>query len=368
MADGNAPPASLQPRKRKRRRGGRKRLYAALDLGTNNCRLLVAAPTRNGFRVVDGYSRIVRLGEGLEHSGNLSEHAQERALKALKTCAFKLGKAGVKRTWAVATQACRRAENGDAFIDRVKQETGLHLDVISTEQEAKLALRGCGDLLDHSCDAAMVVDIGGGSTEITWVWLNGGPAGQNGASRGKVKLGAWTSLDMGVVTLSDRFPEHDDRESWFADMRAHARELVAGFSRASDFRDVFDAGNVHLVGTSGAVTSLGGLHLDLDRYRRDRVDGLWMNQQDTWAATERLLSKNLEERAQEPCIGPERADLVLAGCAILQAVLDEWPSERIRVADRGLREGLLLSMMRADRRSKRGGRKRRYRKRKPSND
>lgn len=367
MADGNAPPALPQSRKRKRRRGGR-RLYAALDLGTNNCRLLVAAPARNGFRVVDGYSRIVRLGEGLEHTNNLSEQAQERALQALKSCAYKLGKADVKRTWAVATQACRRAENGDAFIQRVKDETGLQLDVISSEQEAKLALRGCGDLLDHSCEAAMVVDIGGGSTEITWVWLDGKGAKGNGQSHSTGRLGAWTSLDMGVVTLSDRFPEHEERESWFAEMRAHARGLVAGFTKAQKFREAFERGNVHVVGTSGAVTSLGGLHLDLDRYRRDRVDGLWMSHVDTWSATERLLSKDIKQRAQEPCIGPERADLVLAGCAILQAVLDEWPSERIRVADRGLREGLLLSMMRADRRGRRGGRKRRSRKRKPAND
>lgn len=368
MADGNTPPASPPPRKRKHRRGGRKRLYAALDLGTNNCRLLVAVPARKGFRVVDGYSRIVRLGEGLEHTGNLSEQAQERAMKALKVCAFKLGKSGVKRTWAVATQACRRAGNGAAFIDRVKNETGLDLDVISTEQEAKLALRGCGDLLDYSCEAAMVVDIGGGSTEITWVWLNGAQSRNNGHDRFSSRLGAWTSLDMGVVTLSDRFPEHDDRESWFADMREHARQHVARFTQAEAFREAFESGNVHMVGTSGAVTSLGGLHLELERYRRDRVDGLWMSQDDTWAATERLLSKDIKGRAAEPCIGAERADLVLAGCAILQAVLDEWPSARIRVADRGLREGLLLSMMNADRRGRRRGRKRRNRKRKPGND
>ena len=363
MTDGNGPSSPLGNVKKRWQRSGRtkpagKKLYAALDLGTNNCRLLIAAATTDGFHVVDGFSRIVRLGEGMDNSGVLSEQAMERALEALKICAHKLTKAKVKRVRAVATQACRRASNGEQFIEQVRTEIGLSLKVISTEEEAALALRGCHDLLDHSCDAALVLDIGGGSTELSWISLAGVEQPQQGRAP-QANLRAWVSLDLGVVTLAERFPERDDREQWYADMSAHAYEKVVAFTGAESFRPMFDAGDVHYVGTSGAVTSLGGLHLNLTRYQRSKVDGMWLSVTDTQLATQRLLSKSLAERALEPCIGESRADLVLAGCAILHAVQQVWPSSRIRVADRGLREGLLLSMMAFDRK-RRGprGRKR----------
>jgi exopolyphosphatase/guanosine-5'-triphosphate,3'-diphosphate pyrophosphatase len=319
--------------------------------------MLIASPTANGFHVTDGYSKIVRLGEGLDSSGRLCDAAMDRAYEALKACAHKLAKTKVKRGRAVATQACRKAENGADFVQKVREEIGLSLKIISTEEEARLAVRGCHDLLDHSCEAALVLDIGGGSTELSWVKLQG--LAQTGSKRRpQVHLRKWVSLDLGVVTLGERFPEREDREQWFADMRAHAREKVAAFRDAEEFRQWFENEQGHYVGTSGAVTSLGGVHLNLARYQRSKVDGLWISDQETVAATQRLLAKDIHERAMEPCIGRERADLVLAGCAILLAVQDEWPSKRIRVADRGLREGLLLSMMAFDGK-KRGPRGRR---------
>ncbi|PHR54640.1 MAG: exopolyphosphatase [Robiginitomaculum sp.] len=363
MTDGEKPSSRRHGNNKSRQRSGRqsssgKKLYAALDLGTNNCRLLIATPTGGQFRVVDGFSRIVRLGEGLDESGKLSDPAMERAFEALKVCAHKLAKTKVKRVRAVATQACRTAINGSDFIERVRQDIGLSLKIISTEEEARLALRGCMDLFDHECEAALVIDIGGGSTEISWVQLAGIPDVQTQKRPPYARLQSWVSLDLGVVTMAERFPEREDREQWFEDMCNHAREKIAKFEGANEFRSIFAEGRTHHVGTSGAVTSLGGLHLNLARYQRAKVDGLWLSDTDTVNATQRLLSKNLEERAAEPCIGGERADLVLAGCAILQAIQLEWPSSRIRVADRGLREGLLLSMMAFDRK-KRGPRGRR---------
>ncbi len=355
MADGTAPSSARKGKRRNKRRqpaSARTRsrggpLYGALDLGTNNCRLLVATPQKDGFKVVDSYSQIVRLGEGLGANGVLSEAAMNRAMEALKVCAQKLQRHRVRRVRSVATQACRAAGNGTDFLDRVRIETGLRLQTISTEQEARLAVRGCEDLLDKDCDAALVIDIGGGSTELSWLDFRRAMNSQNEPHQVKASI----SLPMGVVNMAEQFPEGDEeRGVWFGNMRTFAREQIAAFNGAEEFNDLFENGNVHFVGTSGAVTSLGGVHLNLPRYIRSKVDGIWLSRRDTEGAIARLLAQSLEERAQEPCIGKERADLVLAGCAILAAIQDVWPAPRIRVADRGLREGLLLGMMGSDQR------------------
>ena len=329
--------------------------YAALDLGTNNCRLLIATPAASGFRVVEAFSRIVRLGEGLSQSGRLSEAAMDRALAALQVSAEKVRRRRVVRLRAIATQACRMAENGPAFIARVAAETGLRLQIISPQEEARLSVAGCLNLLDRSADAALVVDVGGGSTELSWVDLKGAPPS------GTPPLRAWLSVPMGVVTLAERFPEGETAtEAWFRAMVETVKAEIAAFPRADGLREVFDADRAHLIGTSGAITSLAGLHLDLPRYDRSRVDGIWMTRDQCDAAANRLLALSPQGRAEQPCIGPDRADLVLAGAAILQAVQELWPCSRVRVADRGLREGILLSLM-----SERNGRRRRRRRRGP---
>ncbi|MEO8113027.1 MAG: Ppx/GppA phosphatase family protein [Phenylobacterium sp.] len=327
--------------------------YAALDLGTNNCRLLIATPAGGGFRVVEAYSRIVRLGEGLGQSGRLSDAAMERALAALKVSAEKVRRRRVVKLRAIATQACRIAENGQAFLDRVADETGLRLHIISPQEEARLSVAGCLNLLDRTADAALVVDVGGGSTELSWVELKDAPP------TGAPPLRAWLSVPIGVVTLAERFPEGESAtESWFRTMVETVKDEIAAFRRADPLREVFDADRAHMIGTSGAITSLAGLHLNLPRYDRSRVDGIWMTRGECDAAAGRLLALSAQERADQPCIGPDRADLVLAGAAILQAVQELWPCNRVRVADRGLREGILISLM-ADRGG--GGRKRRRR-------
>jgi exopolyphosphatase/guanosine-5'-triphosphate,3'-diphosphate pyrophosphatase len=356
MSDAEAPGERRRTDRPPGLREGRGQLYAALDLGTNNCRLLVAAPVREGFRVVDAYSRIVRLGEGLSQTGRLQPAAMDRALDALKVCADRIHRRGEPRVRAIATQACRTAENGPEFIDRVARETGLRLQVITPREEARLSVAGCVALLDRSAHAALVLDVGGGSTELSWVELDG----EGAATFDRMPpIRAWISIPMGVVTLAERFPEARPGErAWFRQMVEAVKTPLAAFRHADGMRPVFDAGKAHLIGTSGAITSLAGLHLGLARYDRARVDGLWLTQAECDATAERLLDLDPIGRAAQPCIGPDRADLVLAGAAILRAVQELWPCERVRVADRGLREGVLLSLM-ADRGRQRARRRRR---------
>ena len=330
---------------RKRRGRGRpKSLYAALDLGTNNCRLLIAMPQERGrFRVVDGFSRIVRLGEGLSQTGELGQAAMDRAVEALKVCAEKLQNRNIRRQRLIATEACRQAKNGELFLERVKNEAGLDLEIVSRETEARLATEGCGSLMDRKSDGAVLFDIGGGSSELILIDSTSGRK-----RRISDRIVAWTSLPMGVVTLAERFGGQNVSRRLFDEMVADVMVHIDAFDGREALNKVFKHGRVHLLGTSGTVTTLAGIHLDLPRYDRRRVDGVWLSSEDVDAVIDRLLGMAYEERAKNPCIGQERADLVLAGCAILNAIRLTWPTNRLRVADRGLREGLLAEMMNGD--------------------
>lgn len=316
---------------------GRRATFAALDLGTNNCRLLVAEPSAGGFRVIDGYSQIVRLGEGLGATGRLSEAAMGRTLGALQVCADKIARHRPAAIGCIATQACRAAENGAAFLSRVREEIGLAFDVISPADEARLAVLGCASLIDPEAEAALIVDIGGGSTELSWVDAR--------AQSDDPGILAWSSAPIGVVTLAESALEPTPNTAWYADMVARLRDQIAAIETTPALRTAFAEGRAHIVGTSGTITSLAGVHMDLPKYQRSKVDGVWLTRDDVRAATERLCAMSPRARAQHPCIGPDRADLVVPGCAILEAVVDVWPVERLRVADRGLREGVLMTLM-----------------------
>lgn len=323
-------------------RPGRPANYAALDLGTNNCRLLVAEPTRFGFRVVDAFSRIVRLGEGLGRGNRLSEGAINRTLEALRICREKMVSRRVSRARLIATEACRLAENGPAFIGRVKDELGLDLEVVDRRTEAYLAVTGCASLADPKSQSVIVFDIGGGSTEIAW--LDGLPAGLFADPCKRIR--AWDSLPVGVVTLAERHGGIDVTPDVFEEMVEEVSELLLDFSVIAAQAERAPA--FHLLGTSGTVTTVGGIHLGLQRYDRRRVDGLWMHKNEVATVLDRLLDTSFDERAANPCIGKERADLVLAGCAILESIRRAFPSDRLRIADRGLREGILMNLMRED--------------------
>ncbi|MEZ2129469.1 MULTISPECIES: Ppx/GppA phosphatase family protein [unclassified Sinorhizobium] len=320
--------------------------YAALDLGTNNCRLLIAQPTRPGqFRVVDAFSRIVRLGEGLGVSGRLSADAMDRAVDALRVCAAKLKSREIRRMRLIATEACRAAENGEEFLSRVVTETGLELEIIDRETEARLAVSGCSSLVGRETRSVVLFDIGGGSSEIAVIRI-----GENRSSRLANHITHWTSLPVGVVTLSERYGGHHVTPAVFAAMVAEVEKMLDSFDCPPVHKEgsAGQSGDFHLIGTSGTVTTLAGVHLDLPRYDRRKVDGIWLSDDEVSAMQAKLLSWNFADRAANPCIGPDRADLVLAGCAILEAIRRRWPSPRMRVADRGLREGLLTDMMAAD--------------------
>jgi exopolyphosphatase/guanosine-5'-triphosphate,3'-diphosphate pyrophosphatase len=330
--------------------------FAALDLGTNNCRLLIASPRGRGFRIFDAFSRIVRLGEGVSATGALSEDAMARTLDALKVCADKVARRGVVRTRCIATQACRSAANGPAFLARVERETGLKFEIITPAEEARLAVTGCGELMDHEAPAGLIFDIGGGSTEISWVR----PRPGDGRAR-TPEIIAWTSLPLGVVNLSERHGGREMTREAYAALIEALRAEIAAVGDPAGMRALFAEGQGHFLGTSGTVTSIAGVHLGLPRYRRDKVDGLWLSNDEVRGVSERLRAMSYEERSNEPCIGVERADLVVCGCAILEALLLEWPATRIRVADRGLREGILVGL--AQEKNRERGRNRRRRRR-----
>ena len=319
----------------------RRQAFAALDLGTNNCRLLIARPSGENFTVIDAFSRVVRLGEGLAASGKLSDAAMERTMAALQVCAEKLKRRNVHLARSVATEACRRASNGPAFIERVRQETGIALDIISAQEEARLAVLGCHILLENGVGPAVIFDIGGGSTELVLI-EPGGPV---------PRILDWLSVPWGVVSLSDTVEGSDDSEearvARYTEMRrtvvksfAPFAERIAETARAAE--------TVRLLGTSGTVTTLASLHLELPQYDRRAVDGLVVPAASMREISTRLSMMSGVERRKLPCIGDDRANLVVAGCAILESILDIWPADRLGVADRGIREGILRSLIAAD--------------------
>lgn len=316
--------------------------YAALDLGTNNCRLLVARPTDEGFRVVDAFSRIIRLGEGITTSKRINESAIERALDALAVCRDKMHNRGVTRARLIATEACRAAENGSEFLHRVRDEVGIALEIVDRETEALLAATGCTPLVDPQTQGVILFDIGGGSSEI--VRLGPGSASNGGPPMPEIR--GWASLPVGVVTLAERHGGIDVGRDVFEDMVTEVTGHVIAF--ASEHGQNIDLDSMHLLGTSGTVTTIAGVYLGLLRYDRRRVDGCWLHNDEVSAVIDRLIAMSYDDRIANPCIGIERADLVLAGCAILEAIRRAFPCARLRVADRGLREGILVQLMRED--------------------
>lgn len=336
-AEGRIDSALTELTRRDQVRSGRRHsVLAALDLGTNNCRLLIARPHEDTFRVIDAFSRIVRLGQGITSTGTLSLDAMDRALDALKVCARKMRQRDVTLSRVVATEACRRARNRNVFIERVKRETGLELEIISNREEAELALTGCMPLFNAGIPNAIVFDIGGGSTELAWI-----RRGKDGES---FSLDV-TSMPVGVVTLNEKYGgDRYDPETYQA-MVGECADCLEAFDTAHGIAARIRDGAVQILGASGTVTTLAGLRLDLRRYARNRVDGTFLDFSDVQRLARGLVEVNFEDRATHPCIGRDRADLVVGGCAILEAICQKWPVGSLRVADRGVREGILLGLL-----------------------
>ena len=320
------------------RRHGQRHTYGAIDLGTNNCRLLIARPSGGSFTVVDAFSRVVRLGEGLSQTGRLSKDAMDRTAAALAICAEKLRRRNVSLSRAVATEACRRAVNGREFVERVRQETGIALDIIAPHEEARLAVLGCHKVLQPGDGPALIFDIGGGSTELVLIdQVDGAP-----------KIRSWWSAPWGVVSLteSEGLPAIGgaERLAAYGRMRERARESFSRFAETLPKA----SNDIRLLGTSGTVTTLPSVHLALPSYDRQAVDGLHVPTEAMQKISTMIAAMDYEERAKLPCIGRDRADLVVAGCAILEAILEIWPAPCLGVADRGIREGILRSLMARD--------------------
>ena len=320
------------------RREPHRHTYGAIDLGTNNCRLLIARPSDGGFTVIDAFSRIVRLGEGLSRTGALSPDAMDRAVGALSVCADKLRRRNVSLSRSVATEACRRAANGAEFADRVRNETGIVLDIIEPQEEARLAVLGCHKLLEPGDGPALIFDIGGGSTELVLV----------DQESGVPQIRAWWSAPWGVVSLTEsegkEALEGPDRLKAYGRMRERARRAFSNFATMLPKNHE----GIRLLGTSGTVTTLASVHLALPSYDRRAVDGLHVPIEAMQKISGMIAGMDYEERSSLPCIGNERADLVVAGCAILEAIIEIWPAKNLGVADRGIREGILRSLMARD--------------------
>lgn len=340
VQDGHACVSGNSAAGRRRPAPNRSPTYAALDLGTNNCRLLVARPAGDSFRVVDAFSRIIRLGEGVSITRRISEAAIERAIEALAICRAKMLGRGVTRARLIATEACRSAENGIEFRDRVREKLDLDLEIVDRETEAKLAAMGCTPLMDPQSRGAILFDIGGGSSELVRL----GPSDSSCKGPPKPSIEGWISLPLGVVTLAERFGGITVTPGAFAEMVEAVATELHSFSATYGG----DLVNVHMLGTSGTVTTIAGVFLNLMRYDRRKVDGCWLRAEEITGVIDRLMAMSYQDRAANPCIGIERADLVLTGCAILEAIRRAFPCPRLRVADRGLREGMLVQLMRAD--------------------
>ncbi|MFC7050592.1 Ppx/GppA phosphatase family protein [Emcibacter nanhaiensis] len=368
-SDKAAAKSDKSPGKKQTRKGSKSRFFrnrnntpafGAIDLGTNNCRLLVAHPTASGFKVVDAFSRIVRLGEGLSSSGELSEQAIERTLEALRICVEKMERRQVRFSRNVATQACREAGNCAEFMERVEREVRIKLDIIDPQEEARLAVMGCKALLDERYSNAIVFDIGGGSTELIWLRI--------GENKNPEIIG-WTSVPYGVVNLSEKYgTKHALTDDQYLEMKNMVKAELEAFEEQHGMRAHVERGEVQLLGTSGTITTLTSMHLDLERYDRDQVDGTWVTSAHMQGLCMELSRMSYEQRAARGGIGLDRAELVVAGCAILEAIMDLWPIEHIRVADRGIREGVLLDLMEQNRpkqrsRNNRSGKKKFFRRR-----
>lgn len=312
-------------------------VFAALDLGTNNCRLLIAkSAPGGGFRVIDAFSRIVRLGEGLSRNDRLSDLAMERTIAALRVCGSKIERRGVTSARAVGTEACRRAVNCPEFVAAVERETGIALEIISSQEEGRLALAGCASLLERGHPYALVFDIGGGSTELMWLALeNGRPP----------RILDQISIRCGVIGLTEEFGGPNVTPAMYNRMIDAVADAIAPFEARNRIQDRVAAGQVQMLGTSGTVTTLAGVHLGLGRYDRRAVDGSYLRIDHARTVIEHLVGLDFDGRARHPCIGYDRADLVVAGCAVLDALCDVWPVERLRIADRGLREGILVDLI-----------------------
>jgi exopolyphosphatase/guanosine-5'-triphosphate,3'-diphosphate pyrophosphatase len=311
--------------------------YAAIDLGTNSCRLVVATPTTTSFRVVETFSKVVRLGEGIIQDNELSPRAMKRTVQALKVCRGVIDEyMPITASRFVATAACRRAKNVAQFVEMVKRDAGIELEVISSKEEARLSVVGCLPLLNRNIKRVLVFDIGGGSSQISLARVTDG---------GKTFIEGFVSLPYGVVTVSEAFAGHEMSKLEYSTVLERTQSILAEFEEKYHIREAIANQEIQVIGTSGTVTVIGAVHLRLPRYNRSAVDGIAISAPDIEATISRIKKMGTEGRCKHPCIGQSKSDLTVAGCAIIEGLTTFWPISEITVADRGIREGILLDLM-----------------------
>ena len=318
-------------------------IFASLDLGTNNCRLLIAQPTsEKHIKVLDTFSKIVRLGEGLSVDNRLTAEAMNRTVEALLTCKRKMDKFDIKSYRFIATEACRKAENTQEFLELVHKRVGIDIEVISNEEEAKLAFLGCSTLLSCNIENALVFDIGGGSTEFMWVKKDNLIQSE---LLGEHKIIDWLSLDQGVMNLSEKFGGTAFTEMYFDELVGYLVKKLREFDKQNKISEFVAKNRVQMLSTSGTLTTLAAIHLKLSHYERSKIDGTAFSTNDLREATAEILAMSPLERFSNTCIGADRSDYIISGCAIFEAICTLWNIPQVTIADRGVREGITISLM-----------------------
>ena len=333
-------------------------IIAAIDLGTNSCRLLVARVNVAGIRtnyfrsrpkpvawkVIDSFAKVVRLGEGMYSHDELSHDAIERTMEALSICRKKLDKYNMHSMRAVATEACRRATNKEVLVNRAREELGLNLEVICAEEEARLALKGCSAILDSRIPYGIVFDIGGGSTEVILVRLKR----ENKRSPGyAVPFDVIDSISIpyGVVTTTEAVDLADNQEYVHKMLHEKITDMLSEFVSKNKIIELIKNNEIQVAGSSGTVTTLAAYHLGLAQYERRLVDGMTISYEDLHIVIEKIFAMDKQGSLEESTVGFGRADYVLTGSVILKALCEVIPAKTMRIADRGVREGILIDLM-----------------------
>lgn len=320
---------------------------AAIDLGTNSCRLLVARADESNLKIIDSYSKIIRLGEDIHQTKKLSRQAINRAIDSLAICIQKINKHNVKLLRCVTTEACRQALNAADFIEEVKEKVGIKLEIINPSEEAYLAITGCSSLLSNQASYALAFDIGGGSTELLWMKVYSAPESDKQIYH-NIEVIDCISLPFGVVTLSEGYGAHASHPKAYEDTRERILQKLAVFCEKNSILNYVKQNQVQMIGTSGTVTTLAAIFLELTKYERKLIDGFMIETQALIGICRDILAMEEKDRLNHPCIGVERASFIVMGAAILEGIISMWPITSTVIADRGVREGILIDLLHKD--------------------
>jgi exopolyphosphatase/guanosine-5'-triphosphate,3'-diphosphate pyrophosphatase len=317
------------------------------------------------LKVIDSFAKIISLGEGIKQTGVLSEEAIERTIVALRACKKKLDSHRIYKMRAVATEACRQASNTKSLIERVNSEIGVDLEVISPQEEARLVLKGCSGVISDEKNYGILMDIGGGSTEVVWLKIN------KGMTRPTISVIDSISLPFGVVTISDTYTHSKNNQEIYTVLRKNILSTIDTFMKKNNIRTNFSKGDVQVITSSGTTTTLGSLTLGLSTYDRSSVDGKDFSSKKIVEVGEELLSRYLSSTPTTVKLGKEknfitnkffdhvldksseefkifaynRMGLLAAGVVIINSILESIGDCLVRIADRGVREGILYDLM-----------------------